>query len=219
MPPEDQTLLRAAARVVMDAADGGLDEQLKRTQHSVQHRSRRGSPSSRRADERAPYSDVARAAARQPRAVQRRRRVRRRRPRVRHRRRSRQPATLPPAPWSNVVANPTFGFAATECGPGYTWSVNSHDNRLTPWSNDPVSDPPGEAMFIRDEETGAVLVGDAAARPGTAAATSCGTARATRLRARAPRAHLDAAAVRAADRPGQGVPSDAAQQLEAARGA
>ena len=62
--------------------------------------------------------------------------------------------TLPPQPWSNVVAHPTFGFAATEGGPGYTWSSNSHDNRLTPWRNDPVSDPPGEAIFIRDEETG-----------------------------------------------------------------
>ena len=40
-------------------------------------------------------------------------------------------------------------------GAGYTWSENSHDNRLTPWRNDPVSDPPGEAIFIRDEETGA----------------------------------------------------------------
>ena len=60
---------------------------------------------------------------------------------------------LPPQPWSNVVAHPTFGFVATESGSGYTWSRNSHDNRLTPWRNDPVSDPPGEAIFIRDEET------------------------------------------------------------------
>ena len=58
------------------------------------------------------------------------------------------------SPWSNVVAHPTFGFVATECGPGYTWSRNSHENRLTPWRNDPVSDPPGEAVFLRDEETG-----------------------------------------------------------------
>ncbi len=61
---------------------------------------------------------------------------------------------VPPQPWSNVVAHPTFGFAATESSPGYTWSLNSHDNRLTPWRNDPVSDPPGEAVFIRDEQSG-----------------------------------------------------------------
>src|SRR5205085_8795334 len=48
-----------------------------------------------------------------------------------------------PAPWSNVVGNAAeFGFQITETGSGYTWSVNSRENRLTPWSNDAVSDPP-----------------------------------------------------------------------------
>ncbi len=61
-----------------------------------------------------------------------------------------------PAPWSNVVANPGFGFLATESGAGYTWAVNSRENQLTPWSNDPVSDPAGEAILVRDEETGEV---------------------------------------------------------------
>jgi len=60
-----------------------------------------------------------------------------------------------PAPWINVVANShDFGFVVSESGSGYTWSVNSRENRLTPWSNDAVSDPPGEAIFIRDEDTG-----------------------------------------------------------------
>ena len=60
-----------------------------------------------------------------------------------------------PAPWINVVANKKdFGFVVSESGSGTTWSVNSRENRLTPWSNDPVSDPPGEAIYIRDEETG-----------------------------------------------------------------
>ncbi len=62
---------------------------------------------------------------------------------------------LPPAPWINVVANPAFGFTVSEAGSGYTWSGNSQSNRLTPWSNDPVTDPPGEAILVRDEETGA----------------------------------------------------------------
>jgi cyclic beta-1,2-glucan synthetase len=61
---------------------------------------------------------------------------------------------LPPAPWVNVVANPAFGFIASEAGSGYCWAGNSQTNRLTPWSNDPVSDPPGEAVYVRDEETG-----------------------------------------------------------------
>ncbi len=63
---------------------------------------------------------------------------------------------LPPAPWVNVVANPAVGFVASEAGSGFTWTVNSQSNRLTPWSNDPVSDPPGEVVYLRDEETGEV---------------------------------------------------------------
>jgi cyclic beta-1,2-glucan synthetase len=62
-----------------------------------------------------------------------------------------------PAPWSNVVANEhDFGFQVTESGSGYTWSVNSRENRLTPWYNDAVSDPPGDAIYLRDEETGTI---------------------------------------------------------------
>lgn len=59
-----------------------------------------------------------------------------------------------PAPWINVVANPSFGFQVSESGAGYTWSLNSRENQLTPWSNDPVSDPPGEIFYVRDEDTG-----------------------------------------------------------------
>ena len=62
----------------------------------------------------------------------------------------------PPAPWTNVVANDHFGFIVTESGGGYTWAANSRENRLTPWSNDPVSDPVSEAVYVRDEETGEV---------------------------------------------------------------
>jgi cyclic beta-1,2-glucan synthetase len=153
MPPEDRRLLRAAARVVMDAPDGNLRQQLKRTP--------------------IPFGPdaglIARFTAPAPAAQEPRREA------------AGSPAdlemfngtggfadegreyvihvdhdegALPPAPWFNVVAHPTFGFGASECGAGYTWSVNSHENRLTPWRNDPVSDAPGEAVFIRDEDTG-----------------------------------------------------------------
>jgi cyclic beta-1,2-glucan synthetase len=61
---------------------------------------------------------------------------------------------LPPAPWINVVANPSAGFLVSESGLGYTWVGNSQTNRLTPWNNDPVSDPPGEAIYLRDDESG-----------------------------------------------------------------
>jgi cyclic beta-1,2-glucan synthetase len=61
-----------------------------------------------------------------------------------------------PRPWINVVANPSFGFLVSESGSGFTWSLNSHENQLTPWSNDPVSDPSGEALYIRDDDSGEV---------------------------------------------------------------
>ncbi|MGQ0850110.1 MAG: GH36-type glycosyl hydrolase domain-containing protein [Actinomycetota bacterium] len=61
-----------------------------------------------------------------------------------------------PAPWINVVANPRFGFCVSEAGSGYSWSENSRQNQLTPWSNDPVADPPGEVIYVRDEETGEI---------------------------------------------------------------
>ena len=59
-----------------------------------------------------------------------------------------------PAPWINVIANPAFGFQASAEGSGYTWAGNSRENQLTPWSNDPVCDPPGEAFYVRDEQSG-----------------------------------------------------------------
>jgi cyclic beta-1,2-glucan synthetase len=61
-----------------------------------------------------------------------------------------------PAPWINVIANPEFGFLVSEAGMGCTWAINSGENRLTPWHNDPVSDPPSEAIYLRDEDTGQI---------------------------------------------------------------
>ncbi len=60
-----------------------------------------------------------------------------------------------PAPWVNVIANRSFGFQVSAAGSGYTWSISSRENQITPWSNDPVSDPPGEVIYVRDEATGA----------------------------------------------------------------
>jgi cyclic beta-1,2-glucan synthetase len=59
-----------------------------------------------------------------------------------------------PAPWINVIANPSFGFQVAVEGSGYTWSLSSRENQLTPWSNDPVTDRPGEVLYVRDEESG-----------------------------------------------------------------
>ncbi|MFC4769557.1 GH36-type glycosyl hydrolase domain-containing protein [Effusibacillus consociatus] len=59
-----------------------------------------------------------------------------------------------PAPWINVIANRHFGCLVSELGTGYTWWRNSREWKLTPWSNDPVLDPPGEVCYLRDEESG-----------------------------------------------------------------
>jgi len=64
------------------------------------------------------------------------------------------PQQLTPAPWANVLANPSFGSVVSESGQAYTWGENARELRLTPWHNDPVSDGGGEAFYVRDEETG-----------------------------------------------------------------
>ena len=61
-----------------------------------------------------------------------------------------------PAPWVNVLANPWFGTLVSESGSAYTWCENAQTYRLTPWHNDPVSDPTGEATYLRDEDDGRV---------------------------------------------------------------
>jgi len=64
------------------------------------------------------------------------------------------PGKTTPAPWVNVIANPEFGTVVSEGGGAYTWAENSHEFRLTPWHNDSITDVSGEALYIRDEETG-----------------------------------------------------------------
>ncbi|QSO48108.1 GH36-type glycosyl hydrolase domain-containing protein [Alicyclobacillus mengziensis] len=64
-----------------------------------------------------------------------------------------------PRPWTNVLANPQFGTILTELGTGYTWWRNSREFKLTPWTNDPVIDRPGECLYIRDLATNEVWSG------------------------------------------------------------
>jgi cellobiose phosphorylase len=65
-----------------------------------------------------------------------------------------QQGQMTPAPWVNVLANPYFGTVVSESGSAYTWVEDSHEFRLTPWNNDPIQDTPGEALYIRDEQSG-----------------------------------------------------------------
>jgi cellobiose phosphorylase len=64
------------------------------------------------------------------------------------------PGDTTPAPWVNVLANPLFGTVISESGMSYTWSENAHEFRLSPWHNDPVGDTGGEALYLRDEDSG-----------------------------------------------------------------
>ena len=68
--------------------------------------------------------------------------------------RGRDAAGRPPKPWVNVIANERMGFLVSESGAASSWGGNSHEYRLTPWSNDPVLDPCGEALYVRDEDAG-----------------------------------------------------------------
>ena len=69
-----------------------------------------------------------------------------------------EPGKRTPAPWANVIASPYIGTVVSESGGAYTWVENAHEFRLTTFHNDPVSDSSGEAVYIRDEETGEILV-------------------------------------------------------------
>jgi cyclic beta-1,2-glucan synthetase len=62
-----------------------------------------------------------------------------------------------PHPWINVISNSAFGFHTSAEGASFTWSRNSRDFQLTPWSNDPVTNRPGEAFYVYDEASGRVF--------------------------------------------------------------
>src|SRR5437868_4925381 len=66
------------------------------------------------------------------------------------------PSTRTPLPWINIMANPKFGALVSESGAEFVWGRNSQNDRLTPWFNDPICDPPGTAIYIRDDEIGVV---------------------------------------------------------------
>ncbi|MDM9624461.1 glucoamylase family protein [Rhizobium sp. S152] len=62
-----------------------------------------------------------------------------------------------PQPWINVISNEKFGFHVSAEGAGFTWSTNSRDYQLTSWSNDAVINRPGEAIYVVDRDSGAVM--------------------------------------------------------------
>jgi cyclic beta-1,2-glucan synthetase len=151
MPPETRALLLSMARVVLSARNGTLSEQLQRLKEAEDASPAADGPPPR-APSRAPMPQSAPAPpnleffngfggfaedGKEYVTVL-------------------GPGRWLPAPWINVVANPAFGFQVAVEGSGYTWSESSRENQLTPWSNDPVTDRPGEVLYVRDEESGEV---------------------------------------------------------------
>lgn len=50
-------------------------------------------------------------------------------------------------PWTLVLANRSFGTMVSDKALGFTWAINSRENKLTPWYNDLMSDNRGEMLI------------------------------------------------------------------------
>lgn len=51
-------------------------------------------------------------------------------------------------PYCNVLANSVFGTLVSDRSPGFTWAVNSRENKLTPWNNDFAMGDWGELLLF-----------------------------------------------------------------------
>ena len=149
MHDADRILLQAVARVVLNAADGSLEEQLNR--HCA-------APSPSTSALRAPteHDQPAPAVELPHRELIFSNGTGGFTPNGREYVITVTSGRMTPAPWVNVIANAQFGTLISESGSAATWSENAHEFRLTPWSNDPVCDPNTEAFYLRDEEDGHV---------------------------------------------------------------
>ena len=141
----ERDALKAAARVVLLSRQGTLAEQV-----GPSGRSGPTLPAPRRPS---PPGPAARCAAgpTRIRVLQRPGRFRRRRARVRHgpRRGAMDARAVDQRRGEPELRLPGLGVRR-----GVHVVENSRENQLTPWSNDPVTDPPGEVIYVRDEETG-----------------------------------------------------------------
>ena len=147
MNDADRVLLQAVARVVLNAADGTLEQQLDR-------RSVAPAPSAPRALAHSKNAKPAPAIELPHRELVFSNGIGGFTPDGREYVITMASAQTTPAPWVNVIANPQFGTLISESGSAATWSENAHEFRLTPWSNDPVCDPNTEAFYLRDEDDG-----------------------------------------------------------------
>ena len=144
LAPEDVTLLLTSARAVLVATRGSLAQQLSRSPRRVELpaelevRKTREEPSRPLPFLELPYFNGLGGFT----------------PDGREYAIYQAPENHTPAPWCNVLANSHFGALMTESGFGTVWCGNSQTNRLTPWLNDPNSNAVGEALYLRDDESG-----------------------------------------------------------------
>ncbi|MCL2754628.1 MAG: hypothetical protein FWD35_02775, partial [Oscillospiraceae bacterium] len=54
-------------------------------------------------------------------------------------------------PWCNVLANSRFGTLVSDRSLGFTWALNSRENKLTPWVNDLRADNRGEMLILKSQ--------------------------------------------------------------------
>ncbi len=52
-------------------------------------------------------------------------------------------------PWCNVIASRSFGCIVSQNSLGFTYAINSRENKLTPWYNDTMHDNDGEMLLVR----------------------------------------------------------------------
>lgn len=52
-------------------------------------------------------------------------------------------------PWCMVYANQSFGTMVSDKALGFTWYINSRENKLTPWYNDLMSDNRSELLILK----------------------------------------------------------------------
>ncbi|MCL2696967.1 MAG: hypothetical protein FWE74_02660 [Oscillospiraceae bacterium] len=56
-------------------------------------------------------------------------------------------------PWCNVLASPRFGTLVSDRSLGFSWALNSRENKLTPWNNDLRADNKGEMLLAKIGDT------------------------------------------------------------------
>lgn len=55
--------------------------------------------------------------------------------------------------WCNILSNAQFGTLMSQNSLGFTWAVNSRENKLTAWENDPIADNGNELLLLRSGRT------------------------------------------------------------------